>query len=348
MSEEYMQDDLVDLESFDLSEVDEKEEEYINSDEFIQDAVEEEVKALKETMEQYEGIDEELFADMFEKQRAVELVMAKNHTKSKIMSWLMNHEAMMTHLNTKIDEKFEGYIEDEEYITERQETIKFTLEFMYQLILRKRIDILTVVGVMRSLGGEAISTINKCIEVLKMGLCLYDPVREQFVVRVNVPDEVREEIDRFGYPLPMIIKPKYLRDNKQTGYLTIKGSLLLKNNHHEKDINLDHLNRVNRIPLRTNIDAYMNTELVWDGMEKPDDIHKMGQYQKKIRNYKKFRKDSNTLINMMNDLCDKFYITHKYDKRGRVYCQGYHFSYQGSDWNKAMLMFANEELVDLN
>ena len=39
------------------------------------------------------------------------------------------------------------------------------------------------------------------------------------------------------------------------------------------------------------------------------------------------------------------YLTHKYDKRGRVYCQGYYISYQGTDWNKAVIELSNKEIV---
>jgi DNA-directed RNA polymerase len=40
---------------------------------------------------------------------------------------------------------------------------------------------------------------------------------------------------------------------------------------------------------------------------------------------------------------NRFWLTHKYDKRGRTYCQGYHVSYQGNDYNKACIEFADGE-----
>jgi DNA-directed RNA polymerase len=41
-------------------------------------------------------------------------------------------------------------------------------------------------------------------------------------------------------------------------------------------------------------------------------------------------------------------MTHKYDKRGRTYSQGYHIQPQGSDWNKAVIEFADKEIVAIN
>lgn len=305
--------------------------ELVNEDEKGVDSVVEDIDTATLMEEEYElSLDENLFADQYEKQKAIELTMSSNHEKSRIMSWLMNDEQISDYVSRTFDEEMQA----------------FTYELMFQLILRKRIDILTVVGVLRS-KGEAHVVISKCVEVLKAGLCLYDPVREQFVVKINLPEEVQEEIDRFGYPLPMITKPRYLRNNRQTGYLTIRGSLLLKNNHHDEDINLDHLNRVNRIPLRVNTQAFDNTELVWEGMEKPKNIFKLHSYNQKKKNFDKFKKDARTLITMMVSLGNKFYLTHKTDKRGRIYCQGYHFSYQGSDWNKAFIEFDNQEIIEL-
>ena len=42
---------------------------------------------------------------------------------------------------------------------------------------------------------------------------------------------------------------------------------------------------------------------------------------------------------------NEFYLTHRYDKRGRCYAQGYHVTTQGNPWNKAVIEFAHEELA---
>ena len=56
-------------------------------------------------------------------------------------------------------------------------------------------------------------------------------------------------------------------------------------------------------------------------------------------------------VNTAKAMCKAFadndiYLTHKYDKRGRVYCQGYYISYHGTDWNKAVLELSNKEIVN--
>ena len=47
----------------------------------------------------------------------------------------------------------------------------------------------------------------------------------------------------------------------------------------------------------------------------------------------------------MNMAGNHFYLTHRYDKRGRTYAQGYYINPQGNEWNKAVLEFADKEIV---
>jgi DNA-directed RNA polymerase len=41
-----------------------------------------------------------------------------------------------------------------------------------------------------------------------------------------------------------------------------------------------------------------------------------------------------------------FHLTHKVDKRGRIYSQGYHVNTQGAAFKKAMIELAKEELIE--
>ena len=42
---------------------------------------------------------------------------------------------------------------------------------------------------------------------------------------------------------------------------------------------------------------------------------------------------------------NKFYLNHKVDKRGRIYCSGYHITTQGTAFKKASIELAHEEIV---
>jgi DNA-directed RNA polymerase len=53
------------------------------------------------------------------------------------------------------------------------------------------------------------------------------------------------------------------------------------------------------------------------------------------------------VIGILEGFSNEFYLTHRYDKRGRVYCQGYHVTYQGTPWNKAVLELADKEIIEV-
>ena len=50
-------------------------------------------------------------------------------------------------------------------------------------------------------------------------------------------------------------------------------------------------------------------------------------------------------ITYLYELDTDFYFSWRYDKRGRVYSQGYYLNPQGNDWNKYILQLAKAELV---
>ena len=62
-------------------------------------------------------------------------------------------------------------------------------------------------------------------------------------------------------------------------------------------------------------------------------------------------KENNTLFKQQLNLVaeflgkEKFWLTHKYDYRGRFYCQGFHVNYQATGFNKASVEFANKEVI---
>ena len=43
---------------------------------------------------------------------------------------------------------------------------------------------------------------------------------------------------------------------------------------------------------------------------------------------------------------NRFYLTHKVDKRGRIYAQGYHITTQGTAFKKAMIELAEPEFIE--
>lgn len=55
--------------------------------------------------------------------------------------------------------------------------------------------------------------------------------------------------------------------------------------------------------------------------------------------------ETSNVIQYLLDNGNKFYFGWKYDKRGRSYSQGYHINPQGNQYRKAMLQFADKEVL---
>lgn len=214
---------------------------------------------------------------------------------------------------------------------------KFGLAMLTQMILHKRADVPTLVGLLHHYAENCQQAADYLHIAYKEGLLDWDATTFQFIVVVDITDNVQKEIDRYQYPLPMLIPPSKLRDNSMSGYLTYDSSVLLKNNHHNKDVVLDHINRANKIPLIINTDVVRMIENKWKDLDKQKEGEDREKYLKRVKAFEKYDATSREIIDLFVAQCDYFYLTHKYDKRGRTYSQGYHINYQGNPWNKACI-----------
>jgi len=158
------------------------------------------------------------------------------------------------------------------------------------------------------------------------------------ISRLYMPENLLEFIRNSEYLPPMVCEPLELTHNYSSGYLTHNDSLILgSGNHHDGDICLDVLNKMNKVALR------IDTDFVSSFEEEPTfEFETPEQHQ----NWINFKRQSYEFYMLMVEQGNKFYLTHKNDKRGRIYASGYHITTQGTGFKKAMLELANEEIVD--
>jgi DNA-directed RNA polymerase len=217
------------------------------------------------------------------------------------------------------------------------------------MMLCKRANIVTLVGILRHhfTDTEEASAVQQCTDMLCQAVDVdavnFDAQMMVFIVEHDIRKEEQQQLDQFQYPLPMIEHPEPVTNNRETGYQTIPGSLLLKDNHHDQDICLDHINRMNSIPLSVNPDVVAFVQNQWSRLDKPKDGELYQDFKKRQKAFKKYDAASRDVLDGLMAAGNRFWLTHKYDKRGRTYCQGYHVSTQGSDWNKAVIEFAEGE-----
>lgn len=168
---------------------------------------------------------------------------------------------------------------------------------------------------------------------------------DKFVVNFDIPEDVQQELDQYQYPLPCVVLPQHVRTNRDTGMFRSRGSIILKDNHHEEDVCLDHINRMNRIKFSLDFETAIMVQNSWRNLDKPKAGEEKGEYEKRVRAFDKYDRSSREVMAKLIMADNEFYLTHKFDKRGRIYSQGYHVNYQGNPWNKAVIELADKEHV---
>ena len=233
------------------------------------------------------------------------------------------------------------------YIEECGLPIPFGLDLLVQMALHKRAGVETLIGCLQHHAENPQQIADWLLVAAEKDLVDYDPQLKVFIVKFTISIDVQEELDRYQYPLPMVMVPKRVLSNKDTGYLTSVGSIILKNNHHNDDVCLDHINRMNEIPLSINTNVATMVKNKWKNLDCKKSDETFDEYKQRVRAFEKYNKCAKDVIDILKTEGNKFYLTHKYDKRGRIYCQGYHCTYQGASWNKAVIEFADKEIIDV-
>lgn len=232
-----------------------------------------------------------------------------------------------------------------EYMEKCGIPVGFGLDLLVQMVLHKRASLTTLIGCLRHHFQDSQLTADMIYQAAAHDLVDYNTQLRVFIVRYDISDEVQEELDRFQFPLPMVVKPEKVRNNRSTGMLTSGGSIILRNNHHNDDVCLDHINRVNSIRFVINTDTARMVKNTWRNLDKPKKGETTEDFNKRKKAFEKYDRTAKDVIDLLVKEGNEFYLTHKYDKRGRIYCQGYHVTYQGAPWNKAVIEFAEQETV---
>ena len=202
---------------------------------------------------------------------------------------------------------------------------------------------------------EAIHTMAEIIAVLgETDLFDNKKTREGWIVisRVGLDAEVTQYADNALYLPPLIIKPRKVRHNRDSGYITQRGESLILGfyeNHHDDNICLDVLNILNSNEYELDTDFIDNNDMEWS--EPEFEVGKHTHYEEEqitamskdyFENY--FKEQSKFFVKLMKHHGNSLYITNKVDKRGRVYSQGFHINPQGDSYHKAMLNLKHREI----
>ena len=240
-------------------------------------------------------------------------------------------------------------VEDpDEYVELEHE---FVTALLAELAVRKRAQIEVLVGRLWHHFETHENPFQECadhiVDATVKGFANYDPEYEDFVVVYEIPDTLQARLDLFQYPMPFVVPPREVKTNNQTGYYSLIGCIVLGASRGEKtgDLCLDHINRMNSVPLRINETIATEVPNQWKDLDRMQPGETLPDFRKRRAAHANYMAKSLDAIEALALLGGTFWLSHKYDHRGRSYASGYHVNPQGNDWNKACIEFAEGEVV---
>lgn len=232
----------------------------------------------------------------------------------------------------------------QEIIKKNQIDSKLAIELVSFMYLCDHANIDMIVGHMLRFFPDVQSCCDWIDKAIDWDLVDYNG--KSFTSCWSIPKSLQKEMEAYQYPLPMLVKPRERKKNTDSAFLTQdKDSVFCGTTFSPEDACIEVLTIQDHIPLKLNMSIVQLTKNQWKslvGGQKPDETKE--HYQEKLEQFNKYDKSARSLVEKFKDYT--FYLINKYDKRGRLYDQGYYIHSQGTDWNKGSIEFADEELVE--
>lgn len=198
-------------------------------------------------------------------------------------------------------------------------------------------------GMNKLQSATTIGEILHCIDTTE--LILWDITKDnKRIIKSNMAlsDELENRLKLLCVLPPMMVKPRKLIHNRSSGFLTIKSDSLIlgdKENHHDECISLDVLNTLNSQALCLDLDICYKFEKEFTSDFDID----TDEYKNQKKTYDKAKEHFEFFRDNLAD--SAIFFTHKVDKRGRVYSQGYQMNTQGTSYEKACINLKTKECV---
>lgn len=229
--------------------------------------------------------------------------------------------------------------EEMEIVEPDEEIAANLIALLVHMAIQKRMPIGTALGILTARGMEmqdAVELVELCVSQGAIDLA-----GSELVVVIEPNEETQQAMDSYMFPPPMVVKPLKIKRNTDSGYLMTKKSVMSKRSHTSQDVCLDVLNILNSFEYTLNLDV-LNTSSQYPSLQRKKQGESQAEYSKRFKQWKRFDLVTRELIENHYKDVEAIWFTHQYDKRGRIYCRGYNFNYQGSEWNKALIQMKKE------
>lgn len=294
--------------------------------------------------------------DYPELQKQIEYAYSRKHVMRQIREWLLEQPEIQDKI-TQGGQLLEKWLSSDNFHESKKARLSelndLNLEDLTRdiiihasIILEPELFVGFTAQVASLLGfsdkGTAIHTIAEIVIVLAE-LDAYDIMKPDrnaslsICSRINLPQEMKDAVDRSHYLPPMLIEPDLVKTNYESPYLTFNDCQILgKGNGHTGNICLDVINKQNSVPLTLNEEFLDNVD------EQP--THELDSLDK-IKLWDNFKKQSHEVYDIIRNTGNMLWLTNKVDKRGRLYANGYHVNTMGTPYKKASIDLARKELV---
>lgn len=228
------------------------------------------------------------------------------------------------------------------------------LDVLGILALRKEMYVTSLVEILitkHDIDKSAIDIAQNIMTAGLFGLINLNIVNNNVKVyaKYSLNQQAYNILEQYQYLLPMIVEPLPVgeyKTNKGSGYLTIRNdSLILNNNHHKGDLCTEVLDLMNETPLSLNISLIKTVRNNWKNLDKQQEGETEEEYQERVKAFETYERLFMNAAAFLIHQGNEFYLTHKYDKRGRLYACGYQLNTQGNSFQKAVIELRNRETI---
>ena len=229
------------------------------------------------------------------------------------------------------------------------------LDILGIMALRKEALLTTVVEMVIEKDEESIKQTkleiaNTVILLVQLGLLKGNIINDNIKLYCNfgLDEETKNIMANYQFLPPMLVEPLPVgKNNRGSGYLTkANDSLVLNNNWHNSDICTEFLDVLNKTGYSLNTEIIRNVRNTQKGLDKPKQPEDnkgrretQEEWQERVKAFEAYERECLKMFAFLVHQGNQFWFTHKYDKRGRVYCCGYHVNYQGNAYQKAIVEF---------
>lgn len=282
-----------------------------------------------------------------------EYLLHPYHLSKDIKSFILaNHASELAIIETELD----NYLNQEYWesknarlaIIKAMDRQSVILDVLVQtvLIAQDYIPLISVCSAKQIKGmgkQDSATTVGEILSVIdKTDLILWDLENKSIIIKSNIllSDELNNRLKLQCTLPPLLYTPRVLRHNNSCAYLSIpKDSLILgdKENQHNDFICLDTLNTLNSQALCLDLDICYKFYKEFNANPSTED------YTTQKKTYDDCKEQFDFFVSKIQDRV--IYFTHKFDKRGRVYSQGYQMNTQGTSFDKACINLKTKEYV---